>query len=135
MFGNIHEECGVFGIFDPSKLLNVTQITYSGLYALQHRGQQSCGIAVNNDRGSATHAFHRHLAKSLIKGGIQTNICHGIVLGKGIGITDGRNVNHIFRQRNRSFSNSDNGPVLWHTLRNGIDFIKAFLFAERKSHN
>lgn len=49
MFGSIHEECGVFGIFDPSKKLNVTQITYSGLYALQHRGQQSCGIAVNNE--------------------------------------------------------------------------------------
>ena len=41
-----HEECGVFGIFDPSKKLNVTSATYSGLYALQHRGQQSCGIAV-----------------------------------------------------------------------------------------
>ena len=49
MFGNIHEECGVFGIFDPAKTLNVTQITYAGLYALQHRGQQSCGIAVNNE--------------------------------------------------------------------------------------
>lgn len=49
MFGNIHEECGVFGIFDPAKKINVTQATYSGLYALQHRGQQSCGIAVNNN--------------------------------------------------------------------------------------
>ncbi len=49
MFGNIHEECGVFGIFDPAKKINVTQATYSGLYALQHRGQQSCGIAVNNE--------------------------------------------------------------------------------------
>ncbi|MBQ6701797.1 MAG: amidophosphoribosyltransferase [Clostridia bacterium] len=49
MFDRIHEECGVFGIFDPAKTLNVTQITYSGLYALQHRGQQSCGIAVNNE--------------------------------------------------------------------------------------
>ncbi|MBR5313934.1 MAG: amidophosphoribosyltransferase, partial [Clostridia bacterium] len=49
MFGNIHEECGVFGIFDPTKKIDVTHITYSGLYALQHRGQQSCGIAVNNE--------------------------------------------------------------------------------------
>ena len=49
MFGNIHEECGVFGIFDPAKTINVTQTTYAGLYALQHRGQQSCGIAVNNE--------------------------------------------------------------------------------------
>lgn len=50
-----HEECGVFGIFDPSKKLNVTSATYSGLYALQHRGQQSCGIAVNNNGVIYTH--------------------------------------------------------------------------------
>ncbi len=49
MIEKIHEECGVFGIFDKTKTINVTQTTYSGLYALQHRGQQSCGIAVNND--------------------------------------------------------------------------------------
>lgn len=49
MFGTVHEECGVFGIFDPSKTIDVTHTTYSGLYALQHRGQQSCGIAVNKD--------------------------------------------------------------------------------------
>lgn len=49
MFGNIHEECGVFGIFDTTGKINVAQTAYSGLYALQHRGQQSCGIAVNKD--------------------------------------------------------------------------------------
>jgi len=49
MIEKFHEECGVFGIFDKTKTINVTQTTYSGLYALQHRGQQSCGIAVNND--------------------------------------------------------------------------------------
>lgn len=49
MFGNIHEECGVFGIFDTTEKINVAQTVYSGLYALQHRGQQSCGIAVNKD--------------------------------------------------------------------------------------
>ncbi len=44
----IHEECGVFGIYDPSNTLDVAKLTYYGLYALQHRGQESCGIAVNN---------------------------------------------------------------------------------------
>lgn len=44
----IHEECGVFGIFG-TKRENVANIVYYGLYALQHRGQESCGIVVNDD--------------------------------------------------------------------------------------
>jgi amidophosphoribosyltransferase len=40
------EECGVFGVIDFSKEFNCSELTYYGLYALQHRGQQSCGIAV-----------------------------------------------------------------------------------------
>ena len=43
-----HEECGVFGIYDASKSIDVARYTYYGLYALQHRGQESCGIAVNS---------------------------------------------------------------------------------------
>ena len=39
---SIHEECGVFGVFAP-KPMETAQITYYGLYALQHRGQESCG--------------------------------------------------------------------------------------------
>lgn len=45
---NIHEECGVFGVYNP-KTSNVTLDTYLGLYSLQHRGQESCGIVVNDD--------------------------------------------------------------------------------------
>ncbi len=48
MFDNLHEECGVFGIFE-NKTTYVAQSTYLALYALQHRGQESCGIAVNDD--------------------------------------------------------------------------------------
>lgn len=44
----IHEECGVFGVMSTKKE-NVAKITYYGLYALQHRGQESCGIVVNDD--------------------------------------------------------------------------------------
>lgn len=44
----IHEECGVFGVIS-TKRSNVAGITYYGLYALQHRGQESCGIVVNDD--------------------------------------------------------------------------------------
>ena len=44
----IHEECGVFGVFSPNRE-NVAELVYYGLYALQHRGQEGCGISVNDD--------------------------------------------------------------------------------------
>ena len=44
----IHEECGVFGVMS-TKRENVAEFVYYGLYALQHRGQESCGIVVNDD--------------------------------------------------------------------------------------
>ena len=40
------EECGVFGVFAPGE--DVSALTYLGLYALQHRGQESAGIAVTD---------------------------------------------------------------------------------------
>ncbi len=43
------DECGVFGVFAPGQ--PIAQLAYYGLYALQHRGQESAGIAVSN--GSA----------------------------------------------------------------------------------
>ena len=48
MFSKIHEECGVFGIYSSGGT-DVAGLTYSALFALQHRGQESCGIAVNDD--------------------------------------------------------------------------------------
>lgn len=51
---SIHEECGVFGVIAP-EAANVAEISYYGLYALQHRGQESCGIVVNDDGIFASH--------------------------------------------------------------------------------
>ena len=45
----LHEECGVFGVYRRDADLDVVGTTYYGLYALQHRGQESCGMAVNDD--------------------------------------------------------------------------------------
>jgi amidophosphoribosyltransferase len=45
MFDKLHEECGVFGIFGHPEAANMT---YLGLYALQHRGQESAGIAASD---------------------------------------------------------------------------------------
>ena len=44
----LQEECGVFGIFDNDGF-DCARVTYAGLFAMQHRGQESCGIAVNQD--------------------------------------------------------------------------------------
>ncbi|MBO4562731.1 MAG: amidophosphoribosyltransferase [Clostridia bacterium] len=51
---SIHEECGVFGVISP-EVTDVAGISYYGLYALQHRGQESCGIVVNDDGVFASH--------------------------------------------------------------------------------
>lgn len=46
----LHEECGVFGIYDLDGN-DVASTVYYGLFALQHRGQESCGIAVTDTNG------------------------------------------------------------------------------------
>lgn len=46
----LHEECGVFGVYDFDGN-NVASTIYYGLFALQHRGQESCGIAVSDTQG------------------------------------------------------------------------------------
>ncbi len=48
----LHEECGVFGIYDISGN-DIASTIYYGLFALQHRGQESCGIAVSDTEGPA----------------------------------------------------------------------------------
>ncbi len=48
MSPTLRESCGVFGVFAPGE--DVARITFYGLYALQHRGQESAGIASANDR-------------------------------------------------------------------------------------
>lgn len=44
----LNEECGVFGIYASGK--DVAQLTYFGLFALQHRGQEGCGMAVSDGK-------------------------------------------------------------------------------------
>ena len=49
-FDKLGEECGVFGIYDFDGN-DVASTIYYGLFALQHRGQESCGIAVSDTNG------------------------------------------------------------------------------------
>ena len=57
MLNKLHEECGVFGIHGK-RGTDVAAQAYLALYALQHRGQESCGIAINDD--GVIH-YHRDL--------------------------------------------------------------------------
>ena len=45
----LHDECGVFGIFKNDENLDIVEETYLALYALQHRGEVGAGIAVNDN--------------------------------------------------------------------------------------
>ncbi|MBE6674908.1 MAG: amidophosphoribosyltransferase [Ruminococcaceae bacterium] len=66
---------GVFGIFGNEKT-NVASSVYYGLYALQHRGQESCGISVNDDG-----IFHTHKDSGLVNDVFTSQVLNS--LGKG----------------------------------------------------
>lgn len=70
----MHEECGVFGIFNKEDMsIDVAKLTYFALYALQHRGQESAGIAVSDgkklliykDLGLVSEVFNEEKLKTL----------------------------------------------------------------------
>ena len=79
----LHEECGVFGIYDMTENSHVAVDTYHALFALQHRGQESCGIAVNDggvidcykDTGLLRDVFNKDLLKSMDHGQIAVGHC------------------------------------------------------------
>ena len=77
----VHEECGVFGVYRRGDELDVVSTTYYALYALQHRGQESCGMAVNDDGvfykrrelGLVNEVFTKDVLESMPRG----NMCIG----------------------------------------------------------
>ncbi len=83
MFDEIHEECGVFGIFSRDPEIKVAEEAYLALFALQHRGQESCGIAVNDggvivsykDLGLVPDVFNPVVMKHLEGGSMAVGHC------------------------------------------------------------
>ena len=69
--GGPREECGVFGVWAPGE--EVAKLTYFGLFALQHRGQEAAGIAVSDgsqvlvfkDLGLVSQVFDEQVLSSL----------------------------------------------------------------------
>ena len=59
MFDKLHEECGVFAIYGHREASN---LTYLGLYALQHRGQESAGIVSSDGREVYSYKSMGHVA-------------------------------------------------------------------------
>ena len=68
----MHESCGVFGVYSPGE--DVARLTYFALFALQHRGQESAGIAVADgkrmqvagDMGLVSHVFNEDTLSGLV---------------------------------------------------------------------
>lgn len=67
------EACGVFGVYAPEATFDVAKLTYFGLYALQHRGQESAGIATlhkgdlycHKDMGLVSQVFNEEILGQL----------------------------------------------------------------------
>ncbi|WP_129725852.1 amidophosphoribosyltransferase [Ectobacillus funiculus] len=77
MSSEIKEECGVFGIFNHPQAAN---LTYYGLHALQHRGQESAGIVASNGK-----AFKHHRGMGLVTQVFTRNILDGLKGNMAIG--------------------------------------------------
>ncbi|MGH9722197.1 MAG: amidophosphoribosyltransferase [Bryobacteraceae bacterium] len=60
MFDKFREECGVFAIYGHPE---AAKLSYLGLYALQHRGQESAGIAISDGREIRCHKSMGHVAE------------------------------------------------------------------------
>ena len=101
MCEKIKEACGVFGIYNSDNL-NAVRETYMALYALQHRGQQSCGIAVNHN---GTIISHRDL-------GLVPDVFNEVVLnhlGHEPGIMA---LGHVLYSRNKQVSRDEAQPIV-----------------------
>lgn len=89
IWDKLHEECGIFGIYDAGDIEDIISDTYYGLYALQHRGQESCGIAVNDDGviqlhkdvGLVSEVFSREVLERLPRGKMTVGHCRYATTG------------------------------------------------------
>jgi amidophosphoribosyltransferase len=108
------DECGVFGIYAPGR--DVARLTYFGLFALQHRGQESAGIATAprggsimaiRDQGLVAQVFTDHSLRSLIG-----DLAIGHVRYSTTGSSEWENAQPIVRDDRRTLALAHNGNLI-----------------------
>jgi amidophosphoribosyltransferase len=108
------DECGVFGIYAPEH--DVAQLAYFGLFALQHRGQESAGIATAarggnimaiRDRGLVSQVFDEHKLGALVG-----DMAVGHVRYSTTGSSEWENTQPIVRDDNRTLALAHNGNLI-----------------------
>lgn len=105
------EECGIFGFYDNDKA-DVARMTYYGLYAQQHRGQESCGIVIND---SDTIIYHKDM-------GYVNEVFNDVVLNhlKGqMALAHNRNLINVIQLRSEM---EDQGLIFQSTIDSEVVF-------------
>jgi amidophosphoribosyltransferase len=111
------DECGVFGIYAPGVPgMEVARLAYFALYALQHRGQESAGIAVaplggsimgTREQGLVSQVFDEHMLRSLVG-----DLAIGHVRYSTTGSSEWENAQPIVRTDNRELALAHNGNLI-----------------------
>jgi amidophosphoribosyltransferase len=108
------DECGVFGIFAPGR--DVSRLAYFALFALQHRGQESAGIATAprgggimaiRDQGLVAQVFNEHMLRSLVG-----EMAIGHVRYSTTGSSEWENAQPIVRDDRRTLALAHNGNLI-----------------------
>src|SRR5579864_5888225 len=108
------DECGVFGIFAPGR--DVARLAYFALFALQHRGQESAGIATAQrgggimairDQGLVAQVFDEHILRSLLG-----DMAIGHVRYSTTGSSEWENAQPIVRDDRRTLALAHNGNLI-----------------------
>jgi amidophosphoribosyltransferase len=109
------DECGVFGIYAPQH--DVARLTYFGLFALQHRGQESAGIATATkgaggimairDQGLVAQVFNENMLRSLVG-----DLAIGHVRYSTTGSSQWENAQPIVRDERRTLALGHNGNLI-----------------------
>lgn len=111
----LHEECGVIGIYEKNNI-NTANLAYYGLIALQHRGQESAGIAVNNDgiitcykeMGLVSEVFDNKIL-SLLKGDISIGHVRYSTMGESF-VTNAQPL--VVKYKNGTIALAHNGNLV-----------------------
>src|SRR5437660_2811308 len=108
------DECGVFGIYAPEH--DVARLAYFALFALQHRGQESAGIATAprggsimaiRDQGLVAQVFNEHTLRSLVG-----DMAIGHVRYSTTGSSEWENAQPIVRDDHRTLALAHNGNLI-----------------------